>query len=75
MLLAAHEWEACGEGARNVVLRYSGSQAPLVRMRRGLACSMCHVHVWLIRRSCVPPTGRPRVAVAEASRWPVERVQ
>jgi hypothetical protein len=32
-LLVAHEWEACGEGARNVVLRYTGSQAPLVRPR------------------------------------------
>ena len=33
-LLVAHEWEPCGEGARNVVLRYTGNQAPLVRTPR-----------------------------------------
>ncbi len=29
--LHAHEWEACGEGGRNVVLRYRGEQPTLVR--------------------------------------------
>ena len=37
--LVASEWEACGEGARNIVLRYTGSQAPLVRLELRVVCA------------------------------------
>ena len=45
--LVASEWEECGEGARNMVLRYTGRQAPLVRLRLHLvrACSALTVTV------------------------------
>ena len=36
----ASEWEVFGEGARNIVLRYNGCQAPLVRLSCALhACA------------------------------------
>ena len=63
--LVASDWEVCGEGARNVVLRYTGSHASLVRLRlRRVRVQHC------CRRAVVLSPLRPAKQVGRVLRMP-----